>query len=87
MRLYLDDNLTDRRVVAYLQRAGHAVVLPAEAGHSGASDAKHFTSAIHYTAVLLTQNYKDFIELHDLILAAGGSHPGLFLIYPDLYGE
>ena len=77
MRLYLDDNITDRRVVAQLQRVGHMVVLPAEAGHAGASDAQHFTQAIHRTATLLTRNYKDFIDLHDLILAAGGSHPGL----------
>ena len=30
MRLYLDDNITDRRVVAQLQRMGHAVRLPTE---------------------------------------------------------
>ena len=35
MRLYLDDNLTDRRVVAQLHRAGHTVVLPADIGHAG----------------------------------------------------
>lgn len=81
MRLYLDDNITDRRVVAQLQRVGHMVVLPAEAGHAGASDAQHFTQAIHRTATLLTRNYKDFIDLHDLILTAGGSHPGLLLLY------
>jgi hypothetical protein len=59
MRLYLDDNNTDRRVVAQLQRAGHIVVLPAEVGHAGASDAQHFAEAIRRTAPLLTRNYKD----------------------------
>jgi Domain of unknown function (DUF5615) len=81
MRLYADDNLTDRRIVAQLQRAGHAVGFPAEVGYAGASDAQHFTQAIHRTAALLTCNYKDFIALHDLIRTAGGHHPGLLLIY------
>ena len=83
MRLYLDDNITDRRVVTHLQRVGHAVVLPTEVGHTGASDAQHFTATIRHRAVLLTQNYKDFIELHDLILTAGGRHPGLLLLYTE----
>lgn len=81
MRLYLDDNLTDRRVVAQLHRAGHTVVLPADIGHAGASDAHHFAQAIRHTAVLLTRNYKDFIALHDLIRTAGGHHPGLLWVY------
>lgn len=35
MRLYLDDNITDQRVVAQLQRVGHMVVLPAEGATPG----------------------------------------------------
>jgi predicted nuclease of predicted toxin-antitoxin system len=81
MRLYVDDHLTDRRVVAQLQRTGHTVVLPAEVGHTGASDAQYFAQAIRHAAALLTRNYKDFIELHDLIRTAGGNHPGLLLVY------
>jgi hypothetical protein len=81
MRLYVDDNLTDRRVVAQLQRAGHTVVLPAEVSHTGALDAQHFAQAIRHTAALLTRNYKDFIALHDLLLTAGGNHSGLLLVY------
>jgi hypothetical protein len=81
MRLYLDDNLTDRRVVAQLHRAGHTVVLPAEIGYAGASDAQHFAQVVRYTATLLTRHYKDCIELHDLIRTAGGHHPGLLLVY------
>ena len=77
MRLYLDDNLTDRRVVARLQRASHTVVRPADIGAAGASDAHHFAHAIRHTAALLTRNYKDFIALHDLIRVTGGHHPGL----------
>src|SRR2546426_3438421 len=34
--------------------------------------AKHLASAIQQSDVLLTQNAQDFLDLHDLILAAGG---------------
>lgn len=84
MRLYLDDNIIDRRVVAQLQRMGHTVRLPMDAGQSGAFDAKHLTSAIQQRDVLLTQNAQDFLDLHDLILAAGGRHSGLLLLYTEI---
>ena len=83
MRLYLDDNITDRRGVAELRRAGHTVILPAEVGRAGAPDAQHLADAIRQATVLLTRNYQDFIDLHDLIVVAGGRHPGLCLIYME----
>ena len=83
MRLYLDDNITERRVVAQLYRLGHTVLLPAAVGYAGVSDAKHLAYAIRQASVLLTQNYQDFLDLHDLILAAGGSHPGMLLLYAE----
>ena len=83
MRLYLDDNITDRRVVAQLQRMGHVVLLPAAVGYAGVSDAKHLAHAIREDYVLLSQNYQDFLDLHDLILAAGGQHRGLLLLYTE----
>ena len=83
MRLYLDDNITDRRVVAQLHRMSHVVLLPAAVGYSGASDAKHLAYAIREGYVLLTQNYQDFLDLHDLILTAGGHHSGLLLLYTE----
>ena len=62
---------------------GHRVRLPTDVGQSGASDAKHLTSAIQQRDVFLTQNAQDFLDLHDLILAAGGRHPGLLLLYAE----
>ena len=41
MTLYLDDHITDRRLVAQLRQAGHDVVTPTEVGQAGASDAAH----------------------------------------------
>ncbi len=67
MKLYLDDNMTDQRVVTQLQRAGHAVSVPTDVGHDGAPDAQHLLYAIRSASVLLTQDVKDFTDLHDLI--------------------
>jgi hypothetical protein len=36
MKIYLDDNVTDRGLAALLRKAGHAVVLPVEVGLSKA---------------------------------------------------
>lgn len=83
MNLYLDDNITDRRLMVQLRQAGHDVVIPTEAGQDGASDATHWAYAIHQNRILLTQDVNDFTDLHDLILAAGGHHPGLLLLYTE----
>ena len=84
MNLYLDDNITDRRLVAGLRQAGHDIVIPTAAGQDGASDASHFAYAIRENRIiLLTQDVNDFTDLHDLILTAGGHHPGLLLLYTE----
>ena len=83
MRIYLDDNITDRRVVRELRQSEHDVVLPGAVGHSGVSDAKHLAYAIRHSYVPLTQNSQDFLDRHDLIVTAGGHHPGLLLLYSD----
>ena len=69
MRLYLDDNMIDRRLLARLRRAGHDVVLPSEVGLAGTSDPKHLVHCLQGNLVILTYNQKDFEELHDVVLA------------------
>jgi hypothetical protein len=32
---------------------------------------------------LLSQNHDDFEELHDLVRAAGGNHPGILIVRRD----
>ena len=81
MRFYLDDNATDRRLVALLRKAGHFVAIPIEVNHSGATDPRHLLHAIHSASLLLTKDSTDFTDLHDLILGSGGSHPGILLLY------
>jgi len=83
MNLYLDDNITDRRLVALLRKVGHSVTLPIEVGQSGQSDAKHLEYALRHGLVLVTHDEVDFSELHDLVLAAGGGHPGIVSIRMD----
>lgn len=83
MRLYLDENVSDPYLVPLLRRAGHAAVLPAQVGMAGDSDPKQLTYAIQQGLVLLTRNHEDFVELHELVLACGGVHPGILTIRSD----
>jgi len=83
MRLYLDDDSTKGLLVRLLNRAGHDVRVPTDIGISGKNDAVHRTHAILEGRVLLTHNYDDFEELHNLVRAAGGHHPGVLTVRRD----
>jgi predicted nuclease of predicted toxin-antitoxin system len=83
MNLYLDDNITEDKLVALLRKDGHAVVLPVDVGRSKVSDPRHMTYAIENGHVLLTRNHKDFKELHDLVQCSSGSHPGILVVRLD----
>jgi hypothetical protein len=50
---------------------------------SGVSDARHLEFAIRNSRIVLTADRRDFRELHDLILAAGGHHPGIVVVRFD----
>ncbi len=50
---------------------------------AGASDPRHFAYAARQNYVLVTKNHKDFAELHDLVIATGGRHPGVFVVRAD----
>ena len=83
MRLYLDDDIAAALLVRLLRSAGHDVVTPVDAGISGATDQAHLTHAIQDDRVCLTRNYEDFEDLHFLVQAAGGHHPGIFVVRQD----
>jgi len=80
MNLYVDDNLASHLLIVLLRAAGHTVVQPADVGLAGASDARHLTYAIGQTLITLTADYEDFLDLHNLIKAASGSHPGILVV-------
>jgi predicted nuclease of predicted toxin-antitoxin system len=77
--LYLDDCAFDRDLRRVLQTAGHTVVVPADAGLTGADDEAHFAYVRAHGLVLVTFNADDFIALHERT----SDHPGIFLIYSD----
>ena len=83
MRLYLDDDSIKGLLVGLLNRAGYDIRLPADIGVAGKNDAVHLTHAVLEGRVLLTHNYGDFEELHNLVRAAGGHHPGVLVVRRD----
>lgn len=80
MNLYLDDDCASRLLAQLLSAAGHDVQRPVMVNLDGALDASHLTHAIRESRVLITGNYDDFEALHDLIIQAGGHHPGIIVI-------
>lgn len=83
MKLYLDDDTADRRLVQQLERDGHAVWVPNQVGLSGVSDARHVIHCCENELVLVSRNYDDFLELHLVIESAGGAHPGILIVRMD----
>ena len=83
MNLYLDDDSAKTKLVVLLRQAGHRGWSPAECGMVGASDARPFEYATRNRLVLLTRNYEDFAELHDVVQAAHGTHYGILVIRSD----
>src|SRR5207248_459507 len=83
MLLYLDDDIIDKVLVRLLRSAGHDVQIPADAGLPGANDPVHLTYAIRAGRALLSYNHDDFEQLHVLVLAAQGHHPGIIIVRKD----
>lgn len=83
MNLYLDDNSCKGLLAILLRKAGHTVVVPGAVGCAGVSDPRHFLHAIQTDFVMLTRDYEDFLELHDVVHAAQGQHPGILAIRAD----
>jgi hypothetical protein len=80
MKLYLDDDSTAAKLVALLR---HDVQTPADAGIAGEDDPVHLTYAVLQDRVLLSHNYRDFEQLHDLVMAVQGHHPGILVVRKD----
>jgi predicted nuclease of predicted toxin-antitoxin system len=83
MNLYLDNDSTKVSLVNLLGRLGHQVTIPGDAGLAGVSDPRHMKHAVENNLVLLTRNHDDFEDLHLLVHAAGGKHPGLLVVRSD----
>ncbi len=83
MNLYLDDDSAKASLVALLRKAGHRVVIPADANLTGVADPRHLIYAVQQDLVLLTKNYNDFEDLHLVVHVTGGTHPGLLVVRLD----
>ncbi len=83
MRLYLDDDLASPLLAKLLRAAGHDVQLPADVAMAGKDDAVHLAHAVRQQRVFLSRNYSDFQNLHDLVVAVQGHHPGILVVRRD----
>jgi len=83
MRILIDENMSSQRLGARLQAAGHDVVLASDVGLMTVSDPRVLTWAVGQDRPVLTQDHEDFTDLHTLILACGGHHPGLLIVRFD----
>jgi predicted nuclease of predicted toxin-antitoxin system len=83
MRVYLDDNSASPLLAKLLRKAGHDPQLPSDVALAGKSDAVHLTHAIEQDRACLTKDYEDYLELHLLIGAAKGRHPGILVVRED----
>ena len=83
LALYLDDCAFSYSLQERLIRAGHQVTIPVDVGMREVGDDEHLAYVVQHGLILLTKNPKDFVILHHELLAAGGSHSGIFLVYQD----
>jgi uncharacterized protein DUF5615 len=84
MRLYIDDDSVDPGLIRLLRRNRHDVQVPADVGLSGSNDQAHLAHAIRDRRAILTRNYGDFQDLHDLVVsAASGHHGGILVVLYD----
>jgi hypothetical protein len=83
MNLYLDEDSVERLLVQLLRQAGHDVQLPANVGLSGQDDPLHLTHAIRDGRALLSRNHQDYLNLHNLVVVAGGHHSGILIVRRD----
>jgi predicted nuclease of predicted toxin-antitoxin system len=83
MRFLLDENMSDRRLASRLRKEGHDPILATDVGLMSATDPRVLIWAIVQAIPVLTRDSEDFEDLHDLLMAAGGHHPGILIIRVD----
>jgi hypothetical protein len=83
MRLYLDDDIASGLLGQLLRRAGHDVQRPVDVGMVGEDDSVHLAHAARDSRAVMSRNHRDFENLHDLVEAVGGHHPGILVVRKD----
>jgi Domain of unknown function (DUF5615) len=80
MRLYFDEDSIEHLLIRLLRNDGHDVELPTDSKLLGHPDAVQLTYAVQNSRVLVSRNHDDFADLHVLIDATGGTHPGILIV-------
>jgi predicted nuclease of predicted toxin-antitoxin system len=83
MRLYLDEDIASPLLARVLRNAAHDVQVPGDVGLIGRSDAVQLTHAIREDRAVLTRNYCDFEDLHNLLEQGQGHHAGILVVRRD----
>ena len=83
MRFLVDENLSSPRLASRLRAQGHDPVLASDVGLLSVTDARVLIFAIAQALLVLTRDSEDFEDLHDLVMAAVGHHPGILIVRFD----
>jgi predicted nuclease of predicted toxin-antitoxin system len=83
MKLYLDEDTAWSQLVQALHRAGHDTQTTIQSGLAGEWDPVQMMYAIQEDRCILTRNYCDFQDLHNLLASAHGHHSGVVVIRRD----
>jgi predicted nuclease of predicted toxin-antitoxin system len=82
VRVLLDADISSRRLISSLERAGHDVLaLGGQAEYSALADEEVLQLAADENRILVTRNSRDFAPLARLWAEAGRVHAGLVLIW------
>lgn len=85
IRLYFDEDSTDKDLVDALRSRGVDVITAYEEGLLGADDEQELKHAGQLERVLYSFNVRDFWRIHTHFLKKGVSHSGIILARQQLY--
>jgi predicted nuclease of predicted toxin-antitoxin system len=83
MRFLIDENTSSPRLASRLRAQGHDPILAGDVGLLSVADPRVLIWAIGQALPVLTRDSQDFEDLHDLVMAAGGHHPGMLVVRFD----
>jgi hypothetical protein len=83
MRLLIDENMNSPLIASRLRAQGHNPVLAGDVGLLSVADPRVLIWAIIQVVPVLTRDHDDFEDLHDLLMAGGGHHPGILVVRFD----
>lgn len=86
IKLYLDEDTIQRKLIKALRARGVDVLTAQEAGLITASDEDHLEYATSQGRTLFTFNRGDFVKLHKEYLTASRHHAGIIVSNQDPVG-